>query len=95
MRLPLVTFDTTTGELRSNPDGFAGRVDYVASLVWEKQPEDEVAPGDILAIIQWGKGAHEELLVPAGCNGRVRTLNRNILFEELGLEPSIFLARIL
>jgi hypothetical protein len=94
MSLPLVTFDTITGELRSNPEGFARRVDYVASLVWEKQPEDDVAPGEIIAIIQWGQGVHEELLVPTGCRGRVQTLNRNILFEELDLEPSIFLARI-
>jgi hypothetical protein len=93
MSTPLVTYDATTGELRSNPEGFARAHDYVASIVWEKRKRDRVRPGDRLATIQWGRGEHEALCIPDGCSGRVSDLNRTIILEELEYEPSQYLAR--
>ena len=94
MAIPLVIYDSGSGELRSNPQGFARQADYVASIVWEKDQGARVAPGDPLAIVQWGRGEHETLYAPDGCSGRVCDLNRNILFEELEFAPSQYLARI-
>lgn len=94
MSVPLVIYDTNSGELRNNPEAFAERGDYVASFVWIKNEGENVEPGAVLATIQWGTGSNETLYAPGGCNGMVINLNRNIMFENLEYTPSQFLARI-
>ncbi len=94
MSQPLLTYNATSGELRANPQGFADSDDYVASIVWQKQVDDDVQPGDTLATIQWGNGPQEPLTAPQGCSGKVQDLSHNILYEELEYEPSKYLARI-
>lgn len=95
MSEPLVTCDATLGELRNNPKAFEERNDYVASIVWEKQVGENVCPGDMLAYIQWGHGStNEPLNAPDGCTGKVRYLNRNIVYEDLEYAPSQLLAQI-
>jgi hypothetical protein len=91
---PLIHYDTQNGELRSIPEAFGAHDDYVASIVWEKKAGDRVTPGERLAELQWGGGNIQVLTAPTECRGVVRTLNRNIIFEELGYEPSQLLALI-
>ena len=94
MNKPLVTYNATSGELRNNPDAFAEKGDYVASIVWEKQKGHKVGAGDIIATVQWGDGARDRIKAPDGCSGEVKDLNRKIIFEDLEYPPSQFLARI-
>jgi hypothetical protein len=94
MKKPLATYNADSGELRSNPKGFAENDDYVASIVWQKQVDDDVSPGDTIATIQWGNGPPSPLTAPEGCTGKVRDLSNNILYEKLEYEPSKYLARI-
>ena len=93
MNTPLVTNDTNTGELRSNPKGFASAQDYVTAMVWEKRKSDLVQLGDTLSITQWGSGKRGVLCVPEGCSGHVSDLNKLIFLEELEYEPSQYIAR--
>lgn len=94
MSKPLVTYNATSGELRNNPEAFAEREDYVSSIVWEKRKGQNVEIGDIIATIQWGDGSRDPLEAPEGCFGKVKDLNRRIIFEDLEYPPSQFLARI-
>lgn len=94
MSKPLVTYTATTGELRSNPDAFAEKNDYVASIVWETEVGQEVSQGETIATIQWGNGMKEPLDSPEGCSGKIKSLNRNIKYEDLEYTPSQLLARI-
>lgn len=94
MSNPLVTYDATTKELRNNPAAFAEKEEYVASIVWEKDVNNNVEPGDILATIQWNDNSRESLKAPNGCAGTVSYLNKNIRFENLEYEPSQLLAQI-
>jgi hypothetical protein len=94
MSKPLVTYNATSGELRNNPETFAEKNDYVASIVWEKRRGQNVAIDDVLATIQWGDGSRDPLKAPEGCSGKIQDLNRNIKFEDLEYPPSQFLARI-
>jgi hypothetical protein len=94
MSKPLVTYNTTTGELRSNPDAFAEKNDYVASIVWGTEVGQEVSQGETIATIQWGNGMKEPLAGPEGCSGKIKYLNRNIKYENLEYKPSQLLARI-
>ena len=94
MSKPLVTYNATSGELRNNPDAFAEKGDYVASIVWEKRKGQNVGLGDLIATIQWGDGSRDPLNAPEGCSGKVKDLNRKIKFEDLEYPPSQFLARI-
>jgi len=94
MSKPLVTYNATTGELRSNPEAFAEKNDYVASIVWQAQVGQVVSQGDTIATIQWGNGIREPLDGPEGCNGKIKFLNRNVKYEDLEYTPSQLLARI-
>jgi hypothetical protein len=94
MSKPLVTYNATTGELRSNPEAFEEKNDYVASIVWETKVGQVVSQGDKIATIQWGNGMRGPLDGPEGCNGKVKSLNRNIKYEDLEYMPSQLLARI-
>lgn len=94
MSKPLATYNANSKELRNNPEAFAERDDYVASIVWEKQVDEDVNPSEVLATIQWGNGSLEPLNAPDGCTGKVINLNRNISYENLEYAPSQFLAQI-
>ena len=95
MSKSLVTYNATSKEMRNNPEAFAERNDYVASLIWEKQIGENVNPGELLATIQWGNDSYESLYAPDECTGKkVKSLNRTIRYEELGDAPSQFLAQI-
>ena len=94
MSSPMITYDSASGELRNNPDAFAEKDDYVASIVWETKVGDDVVEGDNLGTIQWGEGSKESLVAPKECNGTVHTVNRDIIYEKLEYPPSQLFALI-
>lgn len=94
MSAPLAVYDPSTDELRSSPTAFAERDDSVDSIVWEKDLDDNVLPGDLLATVQWAGLPNEALNAPLECAGKVKHLNRNIVYEDLSDPPSQFLAQI-
>ncbi len=90
----LVTYNATSKELRNIPETFAKKEDYVASILWEIKVGDPVSPGVKLGIIQWGNGVLDALNTPEGCTGKVQSLNRNIMYENLEYAPSQLFAMI-
>ncbi len=88
------TYNTESGELRSNPEAFELNDSYVASIIWTIKVGDDVSPCDELATIQWSQDPDEPLIAPDGCTGEVKDINGNIRYNDLEYPPSQFLARI-
>ena len=90
----LAIYQGETGELRSNFKAFAQRDDSVDSIIWKKRVGNRVAPGDVLAEVQWAGLSMELLLAPEDCIGKIQDINRDIIYEELGDPPAQYLAQI-
>jgi len=89
----LVAYDQGTGELRSNPRSFDGRGMEVLSIVWRAGIDAgaTVGPGTELADVQWDDNSREPIIAPDNCSGRIDSVNRDIMFENLPFEPSQWL----
>ena len=87
----LVTYDQNTKQLSSVPGAFAARNLSVVSIVWGVDAGDNVNPGMKVATIQWEDNSREPMTTSADCSGDVSSVNRNIVFENLYLEPSQWL----
>lgn len=94
MSRPMITYNPKNGEVRSIPEAFAEKNDYVASIVWEKKVGEKISKGEKLCIVQWGQSGKEPLTAPDNCEGKINSLNRSIMFEELGIGTSQLFATI-
>jgi len=91
--LELVAYDQSTRQLSTVPDAFKARDLNVLSIVWESgiNPGAAVNSGTKLATVQWADNSREPIIAPATCAGQISSVNRNIAFENLPLEPSQWL----
>ena len=88
-----VTYDPDTRQLSAVPDSFANRDLTVLSIVWESGTDAgaTVTPGAKLAIIQWEDNSRDPILAPENCSGKISSVNRSIMFENLAFEPAEWL----
>lgn len=88
-----VTYDPDTRQLSAVPAAFAGRPLSVLSIVWRSgiKAGTSIAPGDALATIQWEDNSRELFSAPENCAGKIASVNRNIMFENLEFEPADWL----
>ena len=86
----LVSYDENTRELGSVPDSFSDRGKEVLSIVWRPGIDagTDITAGTELADIQWDDNSREAVVAPDGCGGRITSVNRNIIFEDLPFPPS-------
>jgi len=94
MSKALVTYDITTGELRSDFNAFSERNDSVDSIIWKKKKGGAVEPGDLLAEVQWAELPMEPLYAPNDCSGKIKDISGVILYEDLADSPSQYLSQI-
>lgn len=94
MSKALVTYDTQTGELRSDFTAFSERNDSVDSILWKKKEGETVEPGDLLGEVQWAELPMEPVYAPDDCTGKIKDISGVILYEDLVDAPSQYLAQI-
>jgi hypothetical protein len=80
-------------ELRTVRDYFAERDEEVLNIKWQPGIEEgaQIAPGELLAHIDWSGGTKEPLDAPSGCGGRIEWINGQIEYEKLDLRPEVLL----
>ena len=85
----LIIYDETNKILVTVPDAFAQRTESVLSWVWRRGIEvGKEIDGDIeVADIQWDNNVREVITAPANCSGKIKAVNRDILFENLPDAP--------
>ena len=81
----LLHFDPENLELRVIVDEIRRIEDAVVNVRWAVQEGQRVAPGDSIGALQWNLTADTELCVPAGCEGEIAFINRNVLSVGTGL----------
>lgn len=91
----LVTYDQATGELKSDFNAFSQRDDAVDSIIWKKKKGGSVAPGDLLAEIQWASLPGEPVYAPDNCTGEIKDISGIVSYEDLPDPPSQYLAQII
>ena len=89
----LVTYNPSTRQLDTVPDSFESRHLTVLSIAYEPGVDAgaRVNSGDEFAIVQWADNSRDTLVIPDNCAGEITSVNRNIIFENLPLEPSEWL----
>ena len=85
----LIFYEQTNKLLVTVPDAFARREESVLSLVWREGVEvgAEIEAGSEVADIQWDNNEREAIAAPADCSGKIKAVNRDILFENLPYAP--------
>jgi hypothetical protein len=89
-------YDETNKVLKTVPDAFAKRQEAVLSWVWRPDIEigKSIDPGIEVADIQWDSNKREVIIAPDNCKGEIKSLNRDILFENLPYPPPQILLAI-
>ena len=88
-----VSYDQNTRQLSAVPDSFTQRNLGVLSIVWNPGIDvgASISPGTELAVIQWEDNSRDPITAPENCSGNIGSVNRNIIFENLAFEPSVWL----
>lgn len=88
-----IVYDAMNRELRTVRDYFAERDEEVLNIKWQPGIEEgaQIAPGELLAHIDWSEGTKEPLEAPSGCGGRIEWINGQIEYEKLDLRPEVLL----
>lgn len=88
-----VVYDAMNRELRTVRDYFAQRDEVVLNIKWQPGIEEgaQIAPGQLLAHIDWDGAPEEPLKAPSGCGGRIEWINGQIEYEKLDLRPEVLL----
>jgi hypothetical protein len=82
-------YDETNKILVTVPGAFAQRPESVLAWVWRRGIEvgEEVDAGIEVADIQWDNNQREAVTAPANCSGKIKAVNRDILYENLPDAP--------
>ena len=85
----LIIYDETNKVLVTVPEAFAQRPEFVLSWVWREGIESGKAidAGIEVADIQWDNNKREVIEAPPKCSGKIKAVNRDILFENLPDAP--------
>ncbi|UCD29662.1 MAG: hypothetical protein JSV03_04050 [Planctomycetota bacterium] len=85
----LRTYDETNRVLMTVPEAFSRRPEAVLSWVWRKEVEvgKSIDGGVEVADIQWDNNVREVITAPGACCGKIKALNRDIVFENLPFAP--------
>ena len=85
----LIFYEQTNKLLVTVPDAFARREESVLSWVWREGVKvgEEIEAGSEVADIQWDNNEREAITAPANCSGKIKAVNRDILFENLPDAP--------
>lgn len=84
----LLHYDPQNRELRVIVDEVRRIRDAVTNVRWAVSVGDRVAPGDSVGALEWNVTPDSELCAPAGCEGEVEFINRNVLSTGTGIaEP--------
>lgn len=85
----LIFYEETNKLLVTVPEAFARRTESVLSWVWREGVEvgEAIEAGSEVADIQWDNNEREAIAAPANCSGKIKAVNRDILYENLPDAP--------
>ena len=85
----LIIYEETNKVLVTVPAAFAQRPESVLAWVWREGIEvgEKIDAGLEVADIQWDNNEREAIAAPANCSGKIKAVNRKILFENLPDAP--------
>ncbi len=85
----LIIYDETNKLIVTVPDAFARRPESVLAWVWRRsiRVSGTIDAGSELADIQWDNNQREVVIAPANCSGKIKAVNRDILYENLPDAP--------
>lgn len=81
----LLHYDPENLELRVIVKEIRSASDAIANVRWAVDVGEPVKPGDPLGWLQWRVLEDTALVIPAGCEGMVAFINRNILVVGTGI----------